>query len=176
MAVWSRRAEAARALAATLAAEGCPATATPDLAEAVAGADIVSCATLSREPLVRGAWLKPGAHLDLVGAFTPEMREADDAALNRAAVFVDTPACLHEGGDVTAAIRSGAYAAEAVRGDLAALVAGRVARPPDPAAVTAFKSIGASLEDLAARHAGLAQARSGLIGRAAGSRSAALSC
>ncbi len=53
-------------------------------------ADVVSCATLSREPLVQGAWLKAGQHLDLVGAFTPEMREADDDAIARGELFVDT--------------------------------------------------------------------------------------
>ena len=61
-----------------------------DLEAAVREADIVSCATLSTEPLIAGAWLKTGAHLDLVGAFTLEMREADDEALRRARVFVDT--------------------------------------------------------------------------------------
>ena len=61
-----------------------------DLEEAVRDADIVSCATLSPKPLVHGAWLKPGAHVDLVGAYTPAMREADDAAIRRARVFVDS--------------------------------------------------------------------------------------
>ena len=60
-----------------------------DLETAVQEADIVCCATSSTSPLVRGAWLKPGAHLDLVGGFTPEMRECDDAAVLRARLFVD---------------------------------------------------------------------------------------
>lgn len=148
--IWTRRPEAAEELAARLASDGLPVTATRDLAGAVAAADLVSCATLATEPLVHGAWLKPGAHLDLVGAFTPAMREADDDALARARVFVDTPACLHEGGDVAVAIRAGTFAASDVAGDLADLVAGRVAGRGAADEITLFKSIGASIEDLAA--------------------------
>lgn len=148
--IWTRRPEAAREVAARLAAEGLPVVATGDLAAAVAAADLVSCATLASEPLIRGEWLRPGCHLDLVGAFTPAMREADDAALARASVFVDTPACLHEGGDVTVAIRDGTFAASDVRGDLADLATGRVAGRRSAEEITLFKSIGASIEDLAA--------------------------
>ena len=82
--VWARRSAAARDLAARLAAEGIKAQAVTGLAAAVREADLISCATLSTEPLVQGEWLKPGAHLDLVGAFTLGMREADDRALARA--------------------------------------------------------------------------------------------
>ncbi len=78
------------------------------------------------------------------------MREADDEALARAAVHVDTPAALTEGGDVAVAIAAGSFAADRVRGDLAALVAGRSPGRTDPRSITLFKSIGASLEDLAA--------------------------
>ena len=75
-----------------------------------AKADIISCATLSPAPLIAGAWLRAGQHLDLVGAFNMAMREADDLALQRARVFVDTPAALNEGGDVAQAIANGALA------------------------------------------------------------------
>ena len=150
IAIWARRPEAAARLAADLAAEGRPAEAARDLACEVETADIVSCATLSREPIVRGDWLAPGAHLDLVGAYSLAMREADDRALRRAAVFVDTPACLHEGGDVAVAIRAGTFEAGAVRGDLADLVSGRVPGRTAAGEITLFKSIGASIEDLAA--------------------------
>lgn len=149
VAIWARRREAAEALAAELAAEGHPVTAADDLEAAVAAADLVSCATLTAEPLVRGAWLKPGTHLDLVGAFTPAMREADDETLRRASVYVDTPAALHEGGDVAAAVAAGTYRAEDVRGDLAALVAASIPGRTSPDEITLFKSIGASIEDLA---------------------------
>ncbi len=75
------------------------------------GAHVISCATLSKEPLIRGAWLPLGAHLDLVGGFTPEMREADDEAVRRARVFVDTRAgACKEGGDIVQPLRSGVLA------------------------------------------------------------------
>lgn len=150
VAIWNRRPESAARLAAALDGAGLRVTATEDLEGAVREADLVSCATLSREPLVRGAWLKAGAHLDLVGAFTLAMREADDAALTRGRLFVDTPDALVEGGDVAAAIRAGTLAREAVAGDLAGLCRQIAPGRSDAADVTVFKSIGASLEDLAA--------------------------
>ena len=150
VAIWARRPEAASALARRIAAEGVPARAVSDLESAVRQADLVSCATLSPKPLVQGDWLKPGQHLDLVGAFNLSMREADDRALQRARVFVDTSACLHEGGDVAVAIRLGAFDERSVRGDLAALLSGRSPGRTTPDDITLFKSIGASIEDLAA--------------------------
>ncbi|GJD52463.1 Delta(1)-pyrroline-2-carboxylate reductase [Methylobacterium crusticola] len=150
VAVWNRRPEGAQRLAATLAAEGLPVRAVTDLEAAVREADIVSCATLTGAPLVRGAWLRPGAHLDLVGAFTPAMREADDEALQRATVFVDTPDALRKGGDVALALASGALAPDAVAGDLADLCRGTVPGRRSPEVITVFKSVGAALEDLAA--------------------------
>lgn len=150
VAIWSRRPGPAAELATRLAQEGIPARATQDLAGAVAEADLVSCATLAAAPLVLGEWLKLGAHLDLVGAFNMSMREADDRALARAEVHVDTPACLSEGGDVAVAIRAGTFSPDRVRGDLAGLVSGRVPGRTDAKAITLFKSVGASLEDLAA--------------------------
>lgn len=150
VAIWGRRPEPAVELANRLTQEGIPARATQDLAGAVGQADLVSCATLAAAPLVRGDWLKPGAHLDLVGAFNMSMREADDRALERAEVYVDTHACLSEGGDVAVAIRAGTFSSERVRGDLAGLMSGRVTGRTDPEAITLFKSVGASLEDLVA--------------------------
>ncbi|GGK40711.1 ornithine cyclodeaminase family protein [Salinarimonas ramus] len=153
--IWNRDPAKAEALAARLAAEGVAdrsveVVATADLESAVREADLVSCATLSREPIVRGEWLKAGAHLDLVGAFNLSMREADDAALARAAVYVDTPAALDEGGDVAVAIRAGAFAREAVRGDLFGLCRGTSAGRGSAREITLFKSVGAAIEDLAA--------------------------
>lgn len=150
VAVWNRRPEGAARLAASLAAEGFDAHPVTDLAAAVGEADLVSCATLSTEPLVRGAWLRPGTHLDLVGAFTPAMREADDEALRRGPLYVDTPDALKKGGDVAVAIQSGALAPEAVTGDLAALCRGEAPGRQRPDAITVFKSVGAAIEDLAA--------------------------
>lgn len=147
--IWNRSPAAAARLAALLESEGVAASVALDPRAAVEGADIVSCATLSTAPLVRGAWLQPGAHLDLVGAFNLSMREADDEALRRARVVVDTKAALNEGGDVAVAIKAGAYSAEQVLGDLADLVAGRISPRSGPQDITLFKSVGAALEDLA---------------------------
>ncbi|WP_029032771.1 ornithine cyclodeaminase family protein [Salinarimonas rosea] len=154
--IWNRDPAKAQALAASLAAEGLPTRASADLESAVREADLVSCATLSREPLVHGAWLAPGAHLDLVGAFNLAMREADDDALRRSRVHVDTPAALEEGGDVAIALRDGAIAHDRVRGDLFGLCRGEVPGRTSADEITLFKSVGAAIEDLAAAMAVMA--------------------
>lgn len=149
--IWGRDPAKAAALAGTLAAEGIAAAPAADLAAAVAWADLVSCATLSSTALVRGEWLSPGCHLDLVGAFLPTMREADDEAVRRARVFVDTrTGGLNEAGDIVQAIAAGALTAEAIQGELAELAAGTVQGRRTPAEITLFKSVGTALEDLAA--------------------------
>ena len=148
VALWNHRTEKAESLADELAREGLPVTAVTDLEAAVREADLVSCATLSTAPVVKGAWLKEGAHLDLVGAFNLKMREADDEALRRAQVYIDTPAAKSEGGDVAVALQSGAISEGHVRGTLADLC--RSAPRRDPLAITVFKSVGTALEDLAA--------------------------
>lgn len=146
--IWNRSEEGAKRLADDLAKEFEVAVAA-DPRAAVEAADVISCATLSRAPIVRGAWLRPGQHLDLVGAFNLAMREADDEALARARVFIDTDGALSEGGDVAVAIRAGAYAPDKIEGDLAKLARGEAARRSDEE-ITLFKSVGASVEDLAA--------------------------
>lgn len=152
--VWNRNAHRAVEIAAALDRDPLLANVTIDSGDAlessVREADLVSCATLSREPLVRGAWLKEGAHLDLVGAYNMATREADDEALQRARVFIDTPACLVEGGDVAVAIRNGQYSADRVSADLRALATGAHKGRAGGQEITLFKSVGASVEDLAA--------------------------
>ncbi|MFD2262014.1 ornithine cyclodeaminase family protein [Lacibacterium aquatile] len=124
---------------------------TTDGEAAVAAADIVSCATLSRDPVVKGDWLKPGAHLDLVGGFTPEMRETDDAAIRRASVFCDTRAgATKEAGDLVQPLASGVLTQEAIRGDLFDLARKKVGGRRSADEITLFKSVGTALEDLAA--------------------------
>src|SRR3546814_18810872 len=105
--------------------------ATDDLEAAARGAHIISCATLSKEPLIRGEWLQPGQHLDLVGAFRPDMRECDDAAMRRARVFVDTRAgATKEGGAIVQAMKAGVLTAEDIAGALLELPRGvRCGRP-----------------------------------------------
>lgn len=148
--LWNHRPERAEVLAAELSGQGLPVEAAPDLEAAVRTADLVSCATLSTAPIVQGTWLKAGAHLDLVGAFNLRMREADDEAIQRGRVFVDTPAALSEGGDVALALNSGAIARDHVLGDLSGLCRGQVAGRGSADEITVFKSVGTALEDLAA--------------------------
>lgn len=148
--VWSRRPESAEQLASHWRGEGIDAIATSDLPAAVARADIVSCATLATAPLVRGAWLQPGCHLDLIGAFTPAMREADAECFARATVFVDTDEALTKAGDVLDAIGAGSFSAATLQATLADLCAGRAEGRRDDMQVTLFKSVGTALADLAA--------------------------
>ena len=148
--VWGRDPRKAEALAAHLAATGIAAAAVSDLAAAAATADIVTCATLSPEPLVSGAWLKPGAHLDLVGGYRPDMRESDDDAIRLSRVFVDTEAALHEAGDIVQPLRSGVLARGDIAGDLSGLVRGTCEGRRGADEITLFKSVGTALEDLAA--------------------------
>jgi alanine dehydrogenase len=149
--IWNRTPERATTLAARLTRPGRSVTATADLDTAVATADIVSCATLSTVPLVRGHLLRPGTHLDLIGGFRPDMREADDAAVDRAAIYVDTRAgALAEAGDLVQPIAAGRLSPDAVRGDLAELCRGTVAGRRSAEEITLFKSVGTALEDLAA--------------------------
>ena len=169
--VWGRRLEAAQALAAELAAEfavepgaqsaaefgaesrtrGLPVQATADLEAAVRQARLITCATTSTEPLVRGAWLAPGTHLDLVGGFRRDMREADDEAVARARIVVDTHAGAGaEAGDVVQPLQRGVITAEAVVGELADLLCGDCVGRRHAQDITLFKSVGTALEDLAA--------------------------
>ncbi len=158
--VWGRRADRAEALCARLRAKGLMAEPADDLAAATAQADIISCATTSTEPLIRGGDLRPGTHLDLVGAFTPQMRETDDAAVARASVFVDTYAgALSEAGDLLQAIAAGAWSAERACADLHELAAGLKPGRRDASEITMFKSVGAAIEDLTAAKLLLAGAR-----------------
>ncbi|MBE7941414.1 MULTISPECIES: ornithine cyclodeaminase family protein [Ramlibacter] len=148
--VWARTPGQAQALAARLRGQGLPAEAAPDLAAACAQADMVSCATLATEPVVHGAWLAPGSHLDLVGSFTPAMREADDACFAGASLFVDTPEALQKSGELLGPLSRGVFTAEDIRGTLQALARGECAGRRTPGERTVFKSVGTALEDLAA--------------------------
>jgi len=155
VAIWSRTRAHAEQTAAACARNGIPAHATEDLDAAVANADIVSCATLSTAPLVRGRSLLPGTHLDLVGAYNVQMRETDDDAMRRADLIVvdDRQAALAEGGDIVQAIRSGAIDAGKVAADLRELARGAHPGRTSDDQVTVFKSVGFALEDLAAAEA-----------------------
>ncbi|MBW9056125.1 ornithine cyclodeaminase family protein [Rhizobium mesosinicum] len=149
--IWGRNREAAEKAAEEARALGLQTEAVNDLEAAVRTADIVSCATLSSEPLVYGEWLKAGAHLDLVGAFKPSMRESDDTAVLRSAVYVDTRAgALSEGGDIVQPLEKGLLKESDIRGELAELISGARTGRTNAQEITLFKSVGAALEDLAA--------------------------
>jgi alanine dehydrogenase len=151
VAVWGRDADKAEDVVQALRDDGIDAEVALDLRAAVQAADIVSCATTAREPLVHGAWLQDGTHLDLVGGFKPDMREADDAALQRARIVVDTYAgALAEAGDLVQPLARGVITREHIVGELAQLLRGEVHGRVAPGDVTLFKSVGTALEDLAA--------------------------
>jgi ornithine cyclodeaminase len=147
---WSRRVEAASALVDAWRAEGLAAEPVTDLPAAAAQADVVSCATLATEPVLQGEWLKPGSHLDLIGSFTPQMREADDAALAGTALFTDTDEAWAKSGELLAPLASGAICREQGRGTLAMLCRGEAEMHRRPGQRSVFKSVGTALEDLAA--------------------------
>lgn len=120
------------------------------LRDALGLADIVSAATLSTEPLIKGDLLKPGAHVDLVGAFKPTMRESDDDLIERAEIYVDTrDGCLSEGGDIVQPLKSGLITPGDIKADLYELCRGEHPGRQSDATITMFKSVGAALEDLA---------------------------
>lgn len=155
--VWDRNEDAAKSLvdelkAADINAHFCP----KDELETCAGkADIISCATMSTTPLIQGKWLKPGAHLDLVGSFTPTMRETDNHAMQHCAVFVDTRAgALSETGDLIMPIEQGAITQDVILAEFSELCSGqhsgRHSLADPQTAITLFKSVGDSREDLAA--------------------------
>jgi ornithine cyclodeaminase/alanine dehydrogenase-like protein (mu-crystallin family) len=149
--LWNRTRHRAVGTAFGLAASGIEIEVVDDLEPAVRDADIVSCATLSATPLIDGNWLKKGAHVDLVGGFTPKMREADDRAIKRARVFVDTYAgALKEAGDIVQPIRRKVLGKDDIAGELAELCRGKAKGRKTENEITLFKSVGAAVEDLAA--------------------------
>jgi ornithine cyclodeaminase len=149
--IWNRRPEKAVTLAREVELLGFEATGTDDLEVACKTADIISCATLSTAPLVRGAWLSDGVHVDLVGAFKPVMRETDDAVMKKCRIYVDSmDGAAAEGGDVVQAIQSGAISKDDIVGDLFDLTRGNVKGRQSDAECTVFKSVGHALEDFAA--------------------------
>jgi ornithine cyclodeaminase len=118
---------------------------------AVAAADIVTCATTSKTPVLLGRWLKRGVFVDLVGSFKPSTREADDDVVLRSRIFVDTfEGALAEAGDLLDPLERGVLSRERIEGELADLVSGRVTGRANPDESIVFKSVGTAIEDLAA--------------------------
>ena len=122
-----------------------------ELGAAVAEADVVCTATMTTTPLIEGRWLRPGTHLDLVGAYLPDRREVDDEVVVRAELYVDTrEVTMAECGDLAIPLAAGVIAADDVRADLFQLCRGEVAGRTDPAAITLFENGGGGHLDLMA--------------------------
>lgn len=146
--IWNRTWSRAEALAALLCTQGIEAKAVPDLDAAVAEADVISCVTMSRAPLVRGALLKPGAHLDLVGSYLTDMRETDDDAMRRGSVYTCCDRGREEVGELTIPVASGALSLDDIQGDAFDLVQGRRSGRVSAEEITLFKNIGGAHQDL----------------------------
>ena len=147
--VWGRSASKAQEVAGRLRTEGLEAETVDDLPAGIAQADIVTCATTSTVPLIRGRDVRPGTHVDLVGAFTPQMRESDDDLIGAADVYVDTRAgALAEAGDLLQAAATGSWSTERIVADLHELCSGHAAGRTNARRITVFKSVGAAMEDL----------------------------
>ncbi|NDV49338.1 ornithine cyclodeaminase family protein [Salipiger sp. PrR003] len=146
--VWNRTPARARALQATLAGRGVSVEVVSDLDAAVACADVISCVTMSRAPLVKGALLKPGVHLDLVGAYRPEMRECDDTCMTRGTLFVDTRGGMESAGDLCQPIAAGVIGWDAIRADHFELAQGTHPGRTSDTEITVCKNVGGGHLDL----------------------------
>ena len=153
--VWGRDSQSVAQTAKALREEGLPENIaiieSNDLSQSAHQADIICCATTSKEPLIFLDWIKPGTHIDLVGGFRTDMREADDALMCHAQIFVDTfEGTLAEAGDVIQPLQQGLITRDAVRAELADLTAHRHAGRGNNDEITVFKSVGTAIEDLCA--------------------------
>ena len=151
--VWNRNEGRAAALVRSLEADGIAAEVVSDLDRAVARAELICSATMSTEPLIRGDMLKPGTHVDLVGAYTPAMREADDAVLTRGRLFVDSRATtIGHIGEVMIPMASGVIGEADIEGDMHDLVQARAGRRSSDE-ITVFKNGGGAHLDVMIAHA-----------------------
>ncbi|MEP3208872.1 MAG: ornithine cyclodeaminase family protein [Maribacter sp.] len=148
--VWGRNIENAKQVCNQFQNENFSCEVIPSIAEKISEVDIVSCATLSKVPLVLGKHLMAGQHIDLVGAYRKDMREADDEAIKKASVFVDTFGGTEESGDLFVPLESGILKANDIQGDLFSLCSGKAKGRIDDEEITLFKSVGYALEDLVA--------------------------
>jgi len=149
--IWGRNEEKAKRLALSLNIKDKEIVAKNDLKEALNVADVISCATLTQKPLIMGDCIKPGQHLDLVGAFTPDMAEADSKAIAMSKIVVDTyEGALSESGELINALKEGRIKKKHILSDLRELVLEEKNIRKDSNDITLFKSVGTALEDLAA--------------------------
>ncbi len=149
--VWGRDFEKAKKLVNEMQLPAINIKAVATISPIIKEVDIISCATLSNDALVKGDWLEPGQHLDLVGSFTPTMRETDDIAIKRASVYVDVlEGATKESGDIVIPLQNGTIQKTDIQGDLFDLCANRVIGRQTDEEITLFKSVGHALEDLVA--------------------------
>ncbi len=148
--VWDLNVTNSGKLVETLKSQGFKASVVDDLETAAGQADIISCATLSHEPLIKFEWLRPGTHLDLIGSFTPHMREADNACFSNGSVYIDSPDALKESGDLICPINDGVMQASDIIGTLSDLCRGQTPVRTSRDQITIFKAVGTGLSDLAA--------------------------
>ncbi|TRX34066.1 ornithine cyclodeaminase family protein [Flavobacterium sp. ZT3R18] len=149
--VWGRTLEKAQAICDSLTNKSYSCTAITAIEDKISEVDIISCATLSPTPLVFGKWLKEGQHLDLVGAYKKDTREADDEAVTKSSVFLDTyQGGLKESGDIVIPLNNGTLKTEDVKADLFELCNGTKKGRTSEKEITYFKSVGHALEDLVA--------------------------
>jgi ornithine cyclodeaminase/alanine dehydrogenase-like protein (mu-crystallin family) len=147
--VWNRRAERAGRLAAELRQGGMDAKAVAEPEAAVREAQIIACLTASNVPVLLGAWLRPGAHVDLVGGFTPSMRESDDDVIRKGRLFADSLRfTVSVCGDYADPIAREVIARDAVEGDLFDLCSGRIPARRGSEEITVFKNGGGGHLDL----------------------------
>lgn len=147
--IWNRTSERAETLAASLAFSGVIVRAVDDIERAAGEADIISCATMAHDPLILGDWLKPGAHLDLVGSYMPEMHECDEAAVRRASVFVDSRwSAVEDCGEIVSALRSGALTKREILADNFQLARGEHPGRTGQSEITLYKNGGGGHLDL----------------------------
>lgn len=149
--IWARNAAKMQQLVESLAQEGIPAEAVTDLEAAAREADVISCATLSATPIIKGEWIKPGTHLDMIGSHKPDTRETDNEAIRKSSIFVDSRmGALHETGELALPIAEGIISEKDVKADLAELIRGTHPGRETEQEITLFKSAGLAVEDLAA--------------------------
>ena len=149
VAVWNRTPERARRVAADLNLPDATIEATEDIEGAARAADVISCATMATEPLIRGTWLKPGAHLDLVGSFRPDMRECDPGTLWRGSVFVDSRwSAVEDCGEITFALADGTLAPGDILADAFQLARGGHPGRTSDEEITVYKNGGGGHLDL----------------------------
>lgn len=150
IAVFGRNTERARSVAAQLRDDGLPAVQSDDLELSCERADVISSATSATQPILRGQWVQPGTHIDLIGSFKEDMRESDDELISKSQIYVDTRAGASRAGDISIPLSRGLIQPTDIVADLFELASGADPGRQSDQSITLFKSAGFSLEDLVA--------------------------